>query len=412
MKSKISVDGDRLMASIFELGKTGALEGGGVCRLALTPENGAGREYIVERMRRSGLEVTVDGIGNIFGLYKGREDMPPVMMGSHIDTVATGGLYDGSYGVLGALEVLAALRDQKVVPKRPLVAVAFTNEEGVRFHPDMMGSQVFTGRLPLEEALAATDRHGTTVAEALREIGFSGTGAVHRFSVDRYLELHIEQGPILDREKLDIGVVEGVQGLSWTEFSLAGMANHAGTTPMSMRRDAGYVAAKIMAFAHDMALQVGGGQVATVGRISEFGPGMINVVPDRVGFTVDLRNYSDDLLRLAERELWDFADRTARKQGVGMTRKSLARFSPVVFDERVKGLIEAEAKARNLTTRRLPSGAAHDAQMMAEVCPTGMIFVPTRDGISHNVREYAEPECLIAGVNVLMGAALALADRD
>lgn len=412
MREGLSVNGERLMASIFELGKAGALDDGGVCRLALTREDGAGREYVVRRMRELGLTVTIDGIGNIFGFLPGREETSPVMMGSHIDTVATGGLYDGNYGVLAALEVVATLRDKGITPRRSVVAAVFTNEEGVRFHPDMMGSLIFVGDYPLEKALATPDHDGVTIAQALRDIGFAGTGAIDSFPVDHYLELHIEQGPVLDGGKIDIGVVEGVQGISWTEFTLVGVANHAGTTPMAMRKDAGYVAAKIMAFAHDMAHRLGNGQVATVGRVSEFAPGMVNVVPNKVVFTVDLRNYSDDILKQAEKELWDFADKTAAEEGVLLSRESLVRFPPVVFDARVKDLIEEEARSRNLTTLRLPSGAGHDAQMLARVCPTGMIFVPNRDGISHNVNKYAEPEHLTAGANVLLQVALGLADRD
>ncbi|UQZ89913.1 Zn-dependent hydrolase [Deltaproteobacteria bacterium Smac51] len=411
MKNQVKINGDRLMRSIFELGRFGGLEGGGVSRLALTEADRQARDYVANRMREMDMSVWVDGIGNIIGTYAGNEDLPPVMMGSHIDTVAAGGLYDGNYGVLSGLEVVAALKDQDCRLRRPVAVGVFTNEEGVRFQPDMLGSLVFAGGCSLEEALATTDQEGLSVAEALRGIGYHGPEPVTGFPVDRYIELHIEQGPILDLEKCPIGVVEGVQGISWTEFTLTGQANHAGTTPMNMRHDAGYVAAKIMARAYELALGLGSGQHATVGRISEFGPGMVNVIPDKVVFTVDLRNYREEVLQEAEKELFSFAEALAAEHGVGCERKSLARFQPVVFAEEITGLIRAEAEAMGLGYRVLPSGAGHDAQMLARVCPSGMIFVPNKDGISHNIKEHAEPEDLITGAELLRRVVMSLADR-
>ena len=411
MTSQITINGDRLVQSIFELGKIGALEGGGVSRLALGEADGQARDHIVARMRELGMRVRVDGIGNIIGTYAGKEELPPVMMGSHIDTVAAAGLYDGNYGVLAGLEVAATLKDKGIRLRRPVSVGVFTNEEGVRFQPDMLGSLVFTGDYPLEQALATVDQDGVSMAESLRCIGYDGKEPVTGFAVDRYLELHIEQGPVLDSEQCPIGVVEGVQGISWSEFTLTGVANHAGTTPMGMRHDAGYVAAKIMAYAYELAFRLGNGQNATIGRVTEFNPGMVNVIPDKVTFTVDLRNYNDKILCAAEKELFEYAEKLATDHGVGCTRTSLARFQPVIFADEITSLIRAEAEASGLQYRVLPSGAGHDAQMLARVCPSGMIFIPNKDGISHNTREHAEPEHLITGANLLLRVVMSLANR-
>lgn len=409
MTEHIRSNGERLLASIAALGAIGALEGGGVSRLALSGADGRARDHIVETMRALDLEVRIDAIGNIFGIYPGKEDLPPVMMGSHIDTVAAAGLYDGNYGVLSGLEAIAAFKERGARFRRPLAVAVFTNEEGVRFHPDMLGSLVFAGGYPLEKALASADGDGVSVGEALSRIGYAGTEKPG-FPVDAYVELHIEQGPVLDREGIQIGAVLGVQGISWSEISLGGVANHAGTTPMAARHDAGYVAAKIIAHAYEMAVRMGG-QTATAGRMTEYKPGMVNVIPDRVTFTLDLRNYNEEALRRAENELWTYAGELAGQYGVTYDRKSLARFEPVAFAEDIVSLVEKQAEAMGFTWRRMPSGAGHDAQMLARVCPTGMIFVPNRDGISHSVREHAEPEALVTGCNVLLGVVAALADR-
>lgn len=256
MSHYLQINGQRLIDSLYALGEHGALPGGGVCRLAATAEDKAGRDFVVARMKALGLSVSIDAIGNVTGVYHGEETLPMVMMGSHIDTVATGGLYDGNYGVMAGLEVIATLQDAGIRTRRPLAVTFFTNEEGVRFQPDMMGSVVFAGEYPLAQALAAKDLDGITLDEALRNIGYKGERQPGDMAVDSYVELHIEQGPILDKEQIDIGVVTGVQGISWQEFTLRGVSNHAGTTPMSMRRDAGLAAAKIAVFARELALSL------------------------------------------------------------------------------------------------------------------------------------------------------------
>ncbi len=410
MHHYLQINGQRLIDSLFALGECGALEGGGVCRLAATAEDKAGRDFVVARMKALGLDISVDAIGNVTGVYAGEEALPMVMMGSHIDTVGTGGLYDGNYGVMAGLEVIATLQEAGLRARRPLAVTFFTNEEGVRFQPDMMGSVVFAGEYPLEAALAAKDREGITLDEALWAIGYRGERRPGDMSVDSYVELHIEQGPILDKEGTDIGVVTGVQGISWQELTLTGVSNHAGTTPMSMRHDAGLAAAKIAVFARELALNLGGDQVATVGHIS-VKPNLINVIPNQVVMSVDLRNTDNAILKLAEQQLADFIATTAQDEGVKITSRSLVRFNPVIFADDIVNAVEDEAKRQGLSARRLPSGAGHDAQFMASVCPAGMIFVPCVDGISHNVNEHSDPKDLIAGANVLLQVVLQRAQR-
>ena len=404
------IDGERLLASLRELGQIGALAGGGVCRLALTDEDRAGRDWVVAKMRALGMSVSVDGIGNVVGVYAGRDDVPPVMTGSHIDTVRTGGLYDGNYGVLAGLEVVRCLKDAGVRTRKPLAVAFFTNEEGSRFAPDMMGSLVFQGDLPLATALATKGIDGTTVLENLERIGYRGSAPTGVAEVDSYVELHIEQGPVLDLEKITIGAVEGVQGISWTEFQLAGVSNHAGTTPMRLRHDAGYVAARIACFARELARELGGDQVATVGSMN-LAPNLVNVIANRVVFTVDLRNTDETLLSRAERRLWTFADEAAAAEGVEVSRRALARFEPVAFHPELVDLVEQTARELGFSVRRLPSGAGHDAQILARKCPAAMIFVPSAGGLSHNVREHTEPADLVAGARVLLRVLSELADR-
>ncbi len=405
------IDGERLLRSLNELGAIGSLPGGGVNRLALTDADWAGRDWAVARMRALGMTVTVDAIGNVFAEYDGTESgLAPVMTGSHIDTVRTGGLYDGNYGVLAGLEVVSALRDAGQRTRRPISVAFFTNEEGARFAPDMMGSLVHVGGLPLAQALDSQDADGVRLGDALQRIGYVGQAPVGAPRVDHFVELHIEQGPVLDREGTTIGVVEGVQGISWTEFTLQGTSNHAGTTPMALRRDAGYVAARIATFARELTRRHGPGQLATVGALT-LSPNLVNVIAQRAVLTVDLRHTDGTTLARAQAELLAHAEEVAVQEGVTLTHRSLADFDPVAFDAQVAELVEDEARALGLSTRRMPSGAGHDAQMLARVCPAGMIFVPSVDGLSHNVREHTEPHHLVQGAQVLLAVLLKLANR-
>lgn len=398
---------DRLLGRLDTFNQIGALPGGGNCRLALSDDDRAGRDLLVQWMRDLGLAVTIDAIGNIIGVRGGREDTAPVMFGSHVDTVGTGGRYDGLYGVLAGLEACHALNEAGVVTRRPLALVAFTNEEGSRFPPYAMGSLVYVGGLALDHAYAIRDIDGATVGDELRRIGYVGDAKPGWLVPHAYLELHIEQGPTLEDEGLVIAAVDGITGLAWIEVSITGRAAHAGTTPMQSRRDAAYVASETAVFVRHLAQSMGGNQRGTVGRI-ELYPNLVNVVAERAILTVDLRNTDEARLREAERQLAGLLDRLAAQEQVAISTRSLARFEPVSFPAEMVSLVEATARDLDLPCRRFPSGAGHDAQMMARLCPAGMIFVPSVGGLSHNVREHTKPEHLQAGAAVLLHAALRL----
>ena len=397
----LQADIGRLLERIQTLGQVGALEGGGVCRLALTDQDREGRDLVHGWMRELGLATRVDKIGNVVGIRQGAEDSAPVMIGSHIDSVATGGLYDGALGVLAGLEAVHTLNDAGITTRCPVAVGFFTNEEGARFAPDMMGSAVHQGSLPLVEALETVGTDGQSVGSELDRIGYSGDVPVNELVPRAYLELHIEQGPVLEESGTTIGAVTGVQGISWTEFQFSGVSNHAGTTPMRLRHDAGYVAAAVAVEARAIATWLGGHQVATVG-VTELGPNLVNVIANQARVTVDLRNTSDSELTLAEARMADFVESTAANERVELQQRTLARFSPVEFDPQIVGLIEAAAGRCGCSCQRLPSGAGHDAQMFAPNCPTGMIFVPSLGGISHNVTEFTSKEDIAAGMNILM----------
>ncbi len=396
------------MARLDELARVGAIEGGGVCRLALTDADKAGRDLVVSWMTELGLAITTDRIGNVIGVRPGAQPGPPVMIGSHIDTVATGGRYDGNLGVLAGLEVVRVLDEHDVATTHAIAVGFFTNEEGARFAPDMMGSAVHQGALALDDCLAAVDRDGLRVGDELERIGYAGDTECGDVRARAFVELHIEQGPVLERDGIAIGAVDSVQGISWTELSVEGVSNHAGTTPMSMRHDAGWVAAEMTTFVRDLANELGGSQVATVGVI-DLGPNLINVVANRARMTIDLRNTDDDILREAERRTFAYADEIAEAEGVSLSRRTLARFAPVTFCAEVVDMVEAVATEQGHSVTRMPSGAGHDAQMFAPNCPAGMIFVPSRGGISHNVNEHTDPDQIEAGANVLLEVVLRLA---
>jgi N-carbamoyl-L-amino-acid hydrolase len=333
------------------------------------------------------------------------------MVGSHIDTVGTGGRFDGNLGVLTGLEIVETLERAGVVTHRPLQVAFFTDEEGSRFAPDMLGSLVYVGGMPLEQALdlvAADD--GARLGDELERIGYAGpvpcptAAAPHAF-----VELHIEQGPILEAEGVTIGVVEGVQGISWTEITIVGQSAHAGTTPMRLRHDPAYCAAAITTYVRDLTRHLGGDQVGTVGRIDVY-PNLVNVVPARVVMAVDLRNTDDRVLREAESRLTAFLEELADAEGVTITTSSLARFEPVEFDPAMVDLVEATAQRLDHSTRRMPSGAGHDAQMLARICPTAMVFTPSVNGLSHNIAEFTEAVDIEAGANVLLQVVLDLLD--
>jgi beta-ureidopropionase / N-carbamoyl-L-amino-acid hydrolase len=400
---------DRLLADLEALAKVGDTGDGGNCRLALTDDDAGGRELVTGWMRALGLDVRVDRIGNVVATRAGTDPgLDPVMTGSHIDTVRTGGRYDGTLGVLAGLEVMRALDDAGVRTRRPVAVAFFTDEEGSRFAPDMLGSLVYVGGMPLEDALDIVAIDGAVVGDELERIGWAGDAAVPGAAPHAFVELHIEQGPLLEEQGVTIGAVTGVQGISWQELTLTGQANHAGTTPMRLRRDAGYVGAEVATFVRRLASELGGHQVGTVGRL-DLHPDLVNVVAARATMTVDLRNTDETLLEESEWRLREHVIGVAAAERVEASWRRLARFEPVVFDPSVVDLVERSAEKRGHRVMRLPSGAGHDAQMLARVCPAGMVFVPSRAGVSHNPAEYTEPDDLAAGCQVLADVLVELA---
>ncbi len=404
----LRIDVSRLVARLDALAEVGPIPGGGSSRLALTDEDRAGRDLVVTWMRDLGLEVGVDVIGNVFGVRGGRIDVPPVLTGSHIDTVASGGRFDGNLGVLAGLEVLELLAEHDVVTDRPIGVAFFTNEEGARFSPDMMGSLVHVGGMPVEDALDTVGIDGTTVGAELERIGYRGALPCPGPAPHAFVELHIEQGPVLEAAGTTLGAVEGVQGISWQELTVRGQSNHAGTTPIHLRRDAGLVVAETAAFVRRMAVELDGDQVGTVGRI-ELEPNLVNVVAHTARCTIDLRNTDESVLQEAERRVREFAEACASRQGCTVAWRPLARFEPVDFDPTIVAMVEDEARSLGHTVQRLPSGAGHDAQMLARVCPTAMVFTPSRDGVSHNPAEFTDAADLRAGADVLLRCLLRLA---
>lgn len=411
---QLRIDIDRLIGRINALGEIGRVNGPngewGNARIALSGEDALGRDLVVSWMRDLGMSVAVDAIGNAVGTWPGSDPTAaPVMMGSHIDTVRTGGRFDGNLGVLAGLEVVEAVQQAELRLKRSLQVAFFTDEEGARFPPDMLGSLVYVGGLALEEALDAIDSDGMRLGDELNAIGYAGSipcpAAAFPYA---FVELHIEQGPLLEDEQVTIGAVTGVQGISWTEIIVTGQSAHAGTTPMKLRRDPMVVAAQVVTEARAIARRMGGTQVATVGRLNAF-PDLVNVVPARVTFTVDVRNTDEDRLQQAEQALFAFAHRMAAEEGCNISMKPLARFEPVEFDARMIDLVEKTAQALGHSVKRMPSGAGHDAQMLARVCPSAMIFVPSINGLSHNIAEDTAPADLAAGANVLLQTVLTLA---
>lgn len=407
--SEARLSADRLLRRLAELAAVGDTGDGGCSRLALTDDDRRGRDLVAGWMRDLGLIVTIDAIGNVVGTQPGFDDgVAPVMCGSHIDTVATGGRYDGNYGVLAGLEVIEAVQTAGVALPRPLAVAFFTNEEGSRFAPDMLGSLAFVGGIAVEAAHDIVGIDGARVRNELARIGYLGGAPLPAAAPHAFVELHIEQGPILAAEGTAIGAVTGVQGISWREFTVTGQSNHAGTTPMRLRRDPLLVAAEAAVAVRRIVAEIGDPQVGTIGRI-DLDPNLVNVVARSATFTVDLRNTDDALLRSAEARVAEAIEYLAAAEGATVTSRPLARFEPVAFDETVVCLVETVARERGLTVRRMPSGAGHDAQMLARVCPTAMVFVPSVDGISHNPAEHTAPADLTAGAEVLAEVMIRLA---
>ena len=408
--SSLSINGQRLWQSLMDLARIGATPKGGNCRLALTALDGQGRDLVTGWMRDAGMTVRVDQVGNIFARRAGRNnDLPPVMTGSHIDTQPTGGKFDGCYGVLAGLEVMRTLNDAGVQTEAPLEVAIWTNEEGSRFVPVMMGSGVFAGKFPLETALSARDAQGISVRDELAAIGYAGTDPVGGRPVDAYFEAHIEQGPILEHEEKTIGVVTGSLGLRWYDITVTGMEMHAGPTPMAIRRDALFAAS----FLVQTVINIANGHQphgrGTVGEIHAH-PGSRNVIPGQVRFTADLRHEDEATLTRMDQQWRRACDDIAVAHGVQVDLKDVQYFRPTPFDTDLVDKVRQGAASRGLPAMNIVTGAGHDAVYMAAVAPTAMIFVPCKDGISHNEIEDAQPEHLEAGCNVLLDAMVARAN--
>ncbi|WP_261524612.1 Zn-dependent hydrolase [Burkholderia multivorans] len=408
MNTSLQLDGAVLLRQLRELGEIGAdRELGGRTRIALTDDERAGRDRVVAWMRELDLDVRIDRIGNIFGtLHAGpaAAGRQPLMIGSHIDTVKNAGALDGCYGVLAGLAVARAFRDAHIEPARPITVAAFTNEEGIRYQPDMMGSLVHAGGLSIDDALNTIGIDGTRLGDELARIGYAGDLEPGAIVPHTYLELHIEQGPILEAENVRIGVVENLQGISWQQITVQGNANHAGTTPMHLRHDAGWVAAAIATFLRELAVS-SGTTLATIGML-RIEPNVINVIPRKAVLTVDLRDPDEQRLQQAEQRLADHLEKLAALEGVQISTERLARFEPVVFDAALVDAIEKAAARRGFSYRRMTSGAGHDAQMIARIAPAAMIFVPSRGGISHNPREHTDDSQLVDGARLLLDVVL------
>ncbi|PRF71113.1 Zn-dependent hydrolase [Burkholderia multivorans] len=408
MNTSLQLDGAVLLRQLRELGEIGAdRELGGRTRIALTDDERAGRDRVVAWMRELDLDVRIDRIGNIFGtLHAGpaAAGRQPLMIGSHIDTVKNAGALDGCYGVLAGLAVARAFRDARIEPARPITVAAFTNEEGIRYQPDMMGSLVHAGGLSIDDALNTIGIDGTRLGDELARIGYAGDLEPGAIVPHAYLELHIEQGPILEAENVRIGVVENLQGISWQQITVQGNANHAGTTPMHLRHDAGWVAAAIATFLRELAVS-SGTTLATIGML-RIEPNVINVIPRKAVLTVDLRDPDEQRLQQAEQRLADHLEQLAALEGVQISTERLARFEPIVFDAALVDAIEKAAARRGFSYRRMTSGAGHDAQMIARIAPAAMIFVPSRGGISHNPREHTDDSQLVDGARLLLDVVL------
>jgi N-carbamoyl-L-amino-acid hydrolase len=404
--STLRINGERLWASLMELAKIGETPKGGVCRLTLTDLDKQGRDLVTKWAREAGLSVTIDKIGNGFLRRAGRNNtLAPIVTGSHIDTQPTGGKFDGNYGVLAGLEVMRTLNDHGIETDAPMEVSFWTNEEGSRFVPVMMGSGVFAKAFTLEHAYAAKDTEGKTVGEELARIGYIGPQEPGDHPIGAFFETHIEQGPVLEDNDVTIGVVQGVLGIRWFDCTVTGMEAHAGPTPMALRKDAMQVATHIMQEVVASALRNAPHGRGTVGMVQVF-PNSRNVIPGRVKFSIDLRNGTDALVDQMADEVKAFAASLSTKTGLGVQIDLVSSYPAQAFHDDCKNAVANAAAKLGYSNMPVVSGAGHDAVYMSRLAPTGMIFIPCLNGISHNEIESATPEHITAGCNVLLHAML------
>ena len=404
--SHLRINGERLWASLMELAQIGATPKGGVCRLTLTDLDKQGRDLVTRWAREAGMSVTIDKIGNGFMRRPGRNNsLPPIMTGSHIDTQPTGGKFDGNYGVLAGIEVVRTLNDLGIDTEAPIEVAFWTNEEGSRFVPVMMGSGVFAKAFTLEHAYAARDTDGKSVHDELKRIGYIGSEEPGQHPIGAYFETHIEQGPVLEDNDITIGVVQGVLGIRWFDCTVTGMEAHAGPTPMALRRDAMQVAAPIMQEVVATALRHAPHGRGTVGMV-QVHPNSRNVIPGRVKFSIDLRNSTDAVVDQMADEVKAFAARLSQQSGLDVKIELVSSYSAIGFHADCIDAVARAAQQLGYSNMPVVSGAGHDAVYMAKLAPSGMIFIPCKDGISHNEIEDAKAEHITAGCNVLLHAML------
>ena len=402
----LRVNGERINAHLTALSEFGKNPYGGVSRTAYSDADKKGRDYVIGLMREAGLETTIDVAGNVIGKRAGSNPaLKPLLFGSHIDSVPDGGNYDGDVGVLSSIEVARTLKERNVTTRHPIEVIIFQNEEG-----GTIGSRAFIGHLP-DKDLDLVAKSGKTLRDGIRFIGGDPTklSTLHWKTGDyaAYVELHIEQGGTLDAEGLNIGVVEGIVGIGWWDVVIDGFGNHAGTTPMDKRRDALMAAAKYVQMVNRVVTSEPGRQVGTVGRIQAF-PGAPNVIPGQVQATLEIRDLDQaKIVRLAKKVM-DEATKIGTENGTTFTFKETYLSTPAIMNADVQKVIENAAKGLNMTTKYLPSGAGHDAQYMAQITPTGMIFCPSVGGISHSPKEFTKPQDVVNGANVLLQTILAL----
>ncbi len=407
-RPNLRIDADRLWSSLMELAQIGGTEKGGVCRIALTDLDRQGRDLFVRWAKEAGCTVKVDKVGNIFARREGRDpSKPPIMTGSHLDTQPTGGKFDGAYGVMAGLEVLRVLHDTNYVTEAPIEVAVWTNEEGCRFAPAMVASGVFGGAFELDYALSRIDRDGVTFGDALKKIGYDGDEPVGGREVGAFFEAHIEQGPILEREEKTIGIVTGAQGQRWYDISWTGMESHAGTTPMEGRRDALVGAAELIVEARRIGSRPNGR--STVGVIDSL-PQSRNTIPGRVSMTIDFRHPDDDELTTMDAEMREAAAEIAKRHGLEVKIEQVWYFAPTPFTEELVDGVRRAARHAGYEHMDIVSGAGHDACYVARVAPTAMVFVPCKDGISHNEVEDATKADIGAGCQILLQAMVEQAD--
>lgn len=406
--NSVRIDGQRLWQSLMDLAQIGATPKGGVCRLALSELDGEARRLFIRWCEDAGCKVAIDAIGNIFARRPGRRELPPVIAGSHLDSQPTGGKFDGPFGVVAALEVVRTLNDHQIETHAPIEIVAWTNEEGARFQPVMMGSGVYVGAHELAATLARRDRDGTTVGEALARIGFAGDAGLFGRPARAYFEAHIEQGPVLENAGIVIGVVTGTLGLRWFDVVALGQDAHAGATPLRLRRDALLAAAQVAVELDRIALAYAPSGRATIGSMT-VSPNSRNVIAGRVAFTVDLRHADEAALAAIEDAFRRACLTIGAARGVTFAIEAVSTYQVTHFDAHAIDAVRSGAKALGLSHMDIVSGAGHDAVNMAAHTPTAMIFVPCAGGISHNELESAEPAHLEGGCNVLLQAVMATA---